>query len=927
MRLKLFFAALLLAAVASGQTIVDFAGDGAAGYLGDNGPAIQAKINRVVGLASDASGNIYLADQNNNVVRKVDPRGIITTFAGTGAPGFLGDNGPATQALLNGPLGVCVAPSGVIYVNDQGNHRVRAIATDGTITTVAGSGSTLSFGDGGPATSAGMTIPIRCAVDQSGNLYIVDQGAFNIRKVNTSGIISTFAGIANSQGFSGDNGPAVAAQMNNPTAASFDNAGNLYVTDQFNQRIRKIDTSGIITTVAGNGVNTFAGDHGAATSASLNYPGETVIDSAGNLFIVDTLNQVIRMVSGGIITTVAGTPATVGNNGDGGPPSQAEFNDPFPITIDPAANLYIGDTGNNRVREITGLATASTPCTYTLSSGGQAFTAAGGTGSITITTGAGCPWSMSGAPLWITGATSGSGNGTLTYQVTQNVGADRSTTVTVAGLLFSIEQEAGTITGLNFIGSMPHIAAEENWTTLFTLVNKTPSSSEARLSFFGDAIDPTGNGPLALPLAFPQQVGSTGPLVATSFDRPLPANASLIVTTAGAQVPPVLVGSAQLSATAAVDGFAIFHLIPGAQEAVVPMETRNAPSYLLAFDNTGGVVLGIAIDNVSSQAAVIPVIIRDQTGAVISTPGTTLSLAANGHTSFVLSTQYPVTANIHGTIEFDTPGSGPISVLGIRTTPLGTTNTLTTIPALANVGTTGGSIAHIATGNGWQTTFVLVNTGPTTAQANLNFYADVTGAPLSLPLSFPLVSSSTTTVTSTVSQSLAPGATLLVQSAAPASDPAPTIGSAQLATNGNIGGFVIFRYNPNGQEAVVPLESRTAPGFIIAFDNTSGTATGIALNSVSAQAVVVPVIIRNDAGATIATDNLSLAANGHLAFTLGSSLPGFKYSQTAGIRGTLEFDTPVGAQIGALGIRIPIAHTFTTLPALAKPVQTASPAR
>ncbi len=601
MRFEVLPAAFLLAALASGQIITDFAGDGIAGYSGDNGPATQAEVKRVVGLASDASGNIYLADQNNNVVRKVDPSGTITTFAGTGAQGFSGDSGPATQALLNQPSGVCVAPSGVIYVNDQFNHRVRAISTSGIITTVAGSGSTLSFGDGGPATSAGLDNPIRCAVDQSGNLYIVDQGAHDIRKVNTSGVITTFAGVANSPGFSGDNGPAVAALMNNPTAASFDAAGNLYVTDQVNHRIRKIDTSATITTVAGNGVNAFAGDHLAATSASLNFPGETAIDAAGNLFIVDSGNEVIRMVSGGIITTVAGTPATPGNNGDGGPPSQAQFNNPFALVLDPAANLYVGDITNNRVRKITGLATASTPCTYTLSSGGQAFPASGGTGSIAITTGIGCPWSMSGAPLWIAGPTSGSGNGTLTYQVVQNVGTDRSITVTVAGLLFSIEQEGGSITGLSFIGSMPHIAAEENWTTLFTLVNKTPSSTEARLSFFGDALDPTGNGPLALPLAFPQQVGSTGPLLASSFDRPLPANASLIVTSAGAQVSPVLIGSAQLSATGAVDGFAIFHLIPGAQEAVVPMETRNARSYLLAFDNTNSVVLGIAIDNVSSQ--------------------------------------------------------------------------------------------------------------------------------------------------------------------------------------------------------------------------------------------------------------------------------------------------------------------------------------
>ena len=248
---------LLIAAIASGQTITDFAGNGFAGYTGDNGAATQAEVNDVVGLAADAAGNIYLADQNNYVVRKVDTSGIITTFAGVGAPGFSGDTGLATAAKLNLPTGVCVGPSGVVYVNDQGNHRVRAIATNGIITTVAGNGTTVSTGDGGQATSAGMVIPIRCAVDSIGNLYIVDQGAYVIRRVNTgTGVITTFAG-NNVPGFSGDNGPATSAQMNNPTAASFDASGNLYVTDQFNHRIRKIDTNGIITTVAGNGVATF----------------------------------------------------------------------------------------------------------------------------------------------------------------------------------------------------------------------------------------------------------------------------------------------------------------------------------------------------------------------------------------------------------------------------------------------------------------------------------------------------------------------------------------------------------------------------------------------------------------------------------------------------------------------------------------------
>jgi hypothetical protein len=418
------------------------------------------------------------------------------------------------------------------------------------------------------------------------------------------------------------------------------------------------------------------------------------------------------------------------------------------------------------------------------------------------------------------------------------------------------------------------------------------------LSLFGD---PTGL--LNLPLVFPQQPPAAGPVMAASLDQTLAANASLVIGTAGPQTPPVKVGSAQLYADGAVDGFAIFHLIPGAQEAVVPMEARNANSYLLAYDNTGRVVLGVAVENVSAQAGSIGIIIRDDAGTQIGSGS--IPISGNGHASFVLSTQYPVTVNKRGTIEFDTPAGGQISVLGIRTTPLGTTTTLTTIPALANVGTSGGSIAHLATGNGWQTTFVLVNTGTTAAQANLSFFAD-DGTPLSLPLG--------TTTAPSVNQLIPAGASLIVQSAAPLSDPAPTIGSAQLTTDGHVGGFVIFRYNPNGQEAVVPLESRAASAYILAFDNTNDTATGVAINSVSSQAVNVPVVIRDDAGNQLATDTLNLAANGHLAFTLGTD----KYPATANIRGTIEFNTPPGAQIGALGIRIPVAHTFTTLPALAK---------
>jgi len=357
---------LLAVVVASGQTINTFAGNGTAGYSGDNGPATQAEINRVVGLATDAAGNIYLADQDNNAVRKVDTHGVITTFAGTGAAGFSGDSGPATAAQLNGPLGLCVAPSGGIYVMDEGNGRVREVSASGTITTVAGNGSTVSSGDGGPATAAGFVIPIRCAVDSNGNLFIVDQGAFKIRKVDTNGIITTYAGTG-AQGFSGDGGPATQAAMNNPTWATVDASGNLYVSDQFNHRIRMISAAtGTITTVAGNGTGAFAGDGGPATSASLYYPGGTAVDPAGTLFIVDGGNNRIRKVSGGTITAVAGT-GVAGYGGDGGAPGQAELDSPFPMTLDNAGNLYIGDgvypgdETDNRVREISGVAAALAP--------------------------------------------------------------------------------------------------------------------------------------------------------------------------------------------------------------------------------------------------------------------------------------------------------------------------------------------------------------------------------------------------------------------------------------------------------------------------------------------------------------------------------------------------------------------------------------
>ena len=325
--------------------------------------------------------------------------------------------------------------------------------------------------------------------------------------------------------------------------------------------------------------------------------------------------------------------------------------------------------------------------------------------------------------------------------------------------------------GLSLAGSIPQLASEQDWGTAFTLVNKSASSIQTRLNLLSEA-----GGPLTLPLTFPQQPPLSEPLLAASIDRTLAAHALLVINANGLRTSPLQIGSAQLGATGSVDGFAIFHLLPGAQEAVVPLETRNASSYWLAYDQTGGVVVGVALANASTQPASVAFVIRDDSGAQIGS-GVLPSLAGGGHTSFVLAAQFPVTASKRGSIEFDTPAGGQMSVVGIRTTLSALPFALTTIPPLANVGAAGGLIPHVATGSGWQTTFVMVNMGATAALTPLQFFGD-NGSPLSLPIGFPQSGGDTNTLASSVDRTLAAGATLIVQSAGPGTDLAPTTGSA-----------------------------------------------------------------------------------------------------------------------------------------------------
>jgi len=326
-----------------------YAGNASIGDSGDTGPATSAALITPYAVSLDSSGNVYFAQNGNGKIRKVTASTlIINTVAGNGTAGFSGDGGPATTAMLNFPSGVALDSSGNIYIADSLNRRIRKV-TGTTMGTIAGDGVLSYSGDGGPAISAQLNTPQAVAADTSGNFYIADTFNNVVRKVNTAGIITTIAGTGTA-GYSGDGGAATSAQLNGPQGIVVDSSGNIYISDTQNARVRKI-SGGTITSVAGNGTPGYGGDGGSATSALLDVPIGLALDSANNLYIADFSNNRIRKVSGGTITTVAGS-GNGGYAGDHGPATSALLNFPIGVAVDSGGNLYIADSGNNVIREV-----------------------------------------------------------------------------------------------------------------------------------------------------------------------------------------------------------------------------------------------------------------------------------------------------------------------------------------------------------------------------------------------------------------------------------------------------------------------------------------------------------------------------------------------------------------------------------------------
>ena len=923
--------------VTAGGVITTIAGTGIAGYSGDGGPAVSAQLNSPEGLALDTGGNLYIAESGNvrirkvsvdgvihtvvaaspgavavdatgsiyfaagSTVRRVTAGGVISTIAGTGTAGFSGDGGPATLAQLNSVTSLALDAAGNVYIADPYNYRIRKVTTDGIISTVGGNGIAGFSGDGGPATSAQLSLPLGIAVDTASNIYIADVNSFRIRKVTSDGVISTVAGFSTA-GYSGDGGSPTSARFSSPRAVAMDAAGNLYIADAGNARIRKVTPNGVVSTVAGNGTPGFSGDGGPATSAQLQFPWGVAVDSAGNLYIADSANNRIRKVTpGGTISTIAGTGPN-GFSGDGGPAILARFRTPRGLALDGRGNLYIADYYNNRIRKLTPDGMIATVV-------GNGTADDSGDGSLAVAAGLVQPSDVafdSSGNLYI--ADSGNAKirkvspvGIITTFATIPPGFGSSDAVAVdpGGNVYITDSFNLRIRKITPAGIITTIAG--NGTSGFSGDDGAAGSSQV-----ADAVDlvtdVTGNLYIAdagnnriRKVIFSQPVYSY-----TFSDR---GGASSV--TSGTS-PEVAVGYARIqpnTGSMTPAGLAIFGFRQNGvlvTEAAVPASSLMTTGRIYAEVN-GPVNTGLAIANPNGQTATVSFYFTDDTGT--NSGGGTTTIPANGKTSVFLN-QAPFNggSSFSGTFTFSS--SVPISAAAFRGFVNERSEFLITTLPLIDLSTppASGSITfpEFADGGGWTTRMVLVNPGDTILTGRVQFLnqAGVAAA---------------VTVNGQTSNSfeylIPPRTSKVLQTSGLGG--AVVVGSVRVVSENNVAvpsGLAIFSFKSGGTtvtEAGVPVIP-TGNAFRLYAEARGSLAavgsiqTGLAIvNSSPGSATVTLELSRLDGSSTEMTGTLNIPANGQVTKFL-HEIPGLTSIQIP-FQGILRVSST--ASISLTGVR------------------------
>jgi sugar lactone lactonase YvrE len=576
------------------------AGNGTAGFSGDGGSATSASLYYPWGVAVDAAGNLYIADSQNWRVRRVDLSGAISTVAGNGTWGFSGDGGSATSASLYFYVDLAVDGVGNLYIAGDQDSRIRRVDPSGTISTVAGASTSQGFsGDGGPATAALLNFPSGVAVDAAGNLYIADSNNNRIRRVTADGTISTVAGNGTA-GFSGDGGPATNASLHQPQRVAADTNGNLYVADWWNHRIRRVDPNGTISTVAGNGTSGYSGDGGSATSASLQYPMGVAVDAAGNLYIADSRNNRIRRVTAnGVISTVAGN-GIAGFSGDGGPAASASLNTyPNGVAVGSAGDLYIADTGNNRVRKVSFAASSST--LPQLGAMAPSSVVAGGTGFTLTVSGTGF---VQGATLRWTGSNRVTNVVSATQLTATITAADIATPGTAQVSVYNPPPGGGVSNSLTF--SITPAAMLLFGTLAPDSVSLVPGGTAQTLSVTLWRMNLTAPVTLA--------VGGLPTGVTAAIGQPRTGNSATITLQATSTAAPSLLRSITVTATA----------------SGVPPATAAFGLAVVAPSVVSGSITAGAAQGWPGATARVPIVLALNSGASVDALSAALMVAPNG---------------------------------------------------------------------------------------------------------------------------------------------------------------------------------------------------------------------------------------------------------------------------------------------------------